>query len=198
MESLLSNFIHFSANDCGYSGTRLKLIANWIHPLFLKAKSEASSEDNPNWRQAMNGPFREEYWEAACKEVETLEFMDDWEVVDRTPDMNVIDSIWAFRLKRFPDGMIKKFKAQFCARGDQQLAGVDFFETYAPVVQWTTVQLMLILEILLNLKSKQGDVTAAFLHADLGEDEKVYVEMPLGFRKKGKVLSLKKTLYGLR
>ena len=57
---------------------------------------------------------------------------------------------------------------------------------------------MLILEILLNLKSKQGDVTAAFLHADLGEDEKVYVEMPLGFRKKGKVLSLKKTLYGLR
>ena len=107
--------------------------------------------------------------------------MDAWEVVDRTPDMNVIDSIWAFRLKRFPDGMIKKFKARFCARGDQQLAGVDFFETYAPVVQWTTVRLMLILEILLNLKSKQGDATAAFLHADLGEDENVYVEMPLGF-----------------
>ena len=198
MASPLSNFIHFAANDCGYSGTRLELIANWIHPLFLKAKSEASSEDNPNWRQAMNGPFREEYWEAACKEVETLESMDAWEVVDRTPEMNVIDSIWAFRLKRFPDGMIKKFKARFCARGDQQLAGVDFFETYAPVVQWTTVRLMLILEILLNLKSKQGDVTAAFLHADLGEDENVYVEMPLGFRKKGKVLSLKKTLYGLR
>ena len=57
---------------------------------------------------------------------------------------------------------------------------------------------MLILEVLLNLKSKQGDVTAAFLHADLGKNEKVYVEMPLGFRKKGKVLSLKKTLYGLR
>ena len=71
----------------------------------------------------MNGPFREEYWEAACKEVETLESMDAWEVVDRTPDMNVIDSMWAFRLKRFPDGMIKKFKARFCARGDQQLAG---------------------------------------------------------------------------
>ena len=89
-------------------------------------------------------------------------------------------------------------KARFCARGDQQLEGVDFFETYAPVVQWTTVRLMLILEILLKLKSKQGDVTAAFLHAELDEDEKVYVEMPLGFRKPGKVLSLKKTLYGLR
>ena len=82
----------------------------------------------------MNGPFRKEYWDAACKEIETLEEMEAWEVVDKTPDMNVIQSIWAFRLKRFPDGMVKKFKARFCARGDQQLEGVDFFETYAPVV----------------------------------------------------------------
>ena len=60
------------------------------------------------------------------------------------------------------------------------------FKTYAPVVQWTTVILMLILEVLLGLKSKQGDITAAFLHADLGKDEKVFVEMPRGFEVKGK------------
>lgn len=77
----------------------------------------------------------------------------------------MIDSVWAIKLKRFPNGMVKKFKARFCARGDQQLEGVDFFETYAPVVQWTTVRLMLILEVLLDLKSKQGDVTGAFLMA---------------------------------
>ena len=57
--------------------------------------------------------------------------------------------------------------------------------------------MMLILEILMNLKSKQGDVTAVFLHADLAPEEKVFVEMPLGFRQKGN-LHLKKTLYGLR
>ena len=51
-----------------------------------------------------------------------------------------------------------------------QLEGIDFFETYASVVQWTTVRLMLILEVLLGLKFKQGDVTAAFLHDNLGED----------------------------
>ena len=56
-----------------------------------------------------------------------------------------------------------------------QLEGINFFETYAPVIQWTTVRLMLILEVFLGLKSKQGDVTAAFLHADLGKDEKVFV-----------------------
>eukprot|EP00956_Cyclotella_meneghiniana_P015936 scaffold24808_cov102-Cyclotella_meneghiniana.AAC.1 len=194
----LSKFIHFAANDCGYSGSRYDLIANWVHPLFLKAKSEASKEDNPSWKQAMSGPFKEEYWKAAIKEIETLESMDVWEVVDRTDDTNVIDSIWAFKLKRFPDGMVKKFKARFCARGDQQLEGVDFFETYAPVVQWTTVRLMLILEILLQLKSKQGDVAAAFVHGKLEDHEKVHIEMPLGFRQKGKVLKLKKTLYGVR
>ena len=112
--------------------------------------------------------------------------------------MNVIQSTWAFKCKRFPDGLIKKFKARFCARGDQQIEGVDFFETYAPVVQWTTIRLMLILEVLLGLKSKQGDVTAAFLHAKLPEDEEVYVAMPQGFQQQGKCLRLRRTLYGLR
>jgi len=203
MESPLARFITLAANDCGYGGSTKELIVNWVHPLFLKAKAEASKEDNPNWNQAMNGPFADEYWKAACTEIETLESMGAWDVVKRDDKMNVIKSTWAFKLKRYPDGLIKKFKARFCARGDMQLEGVDFFETYAPVVQWTTVRLMLILEVLLELKSKQGDITAAFLHADLEEDEKVYVEMPKGFeqydkRGRKKVLKLRKTLYGLR
>ena len=198
LKSPLARFIKLAANDCGYSGSTKELIVNWIHPFFLAAKTAASKEDNPNWWQAMNGPFAEDYWKAACKEIETLERMHAWDVVPRPPDANVIDSTWAFKLKRYPDGLAKKFKGRFCARGDQQLEGIDFFETYAPVVQWTTVRLMLILEVLLDLKSKQGDVTCAFLHADIPEGEQVYVEMPLGFRKKGMVLKLRKTLYGLR
>jgi hypothetical protein len=99
---------------------------------------------------------------------------------------NVIQLTWVFKCKHFPDGLIKKFKAHFCARGDMQLEGVDFFETYAPVDWWTTIRLMFILEVLLGLKSKQGDVTCAFLHADLAPDETVYVDMPLGFKTKSK------------
>ncbi len=57
---------------------------------------------------------------------------------------------------------------------------------------------MLILEILLGLKSKQGDVSAEFLHADLEPGEEVFVEMPRGFTQPGKCLKLKKMLYGLR
>jgi hypothetical protein len=54
---------------------------------------------------------------------------------------------------------------------DQQLERIDFFETYAPVVQWTMICLIFILEILLGLKSMQGDITCAFLHTDLKENE---------------------------
>ena len=122
----------------------------------------------------MNGQFADEYWEAAVTEIETLEFMKAWEVVEQQDDMNVFRSTWVFKLKRYPDGLIKRFKARFCARSDMQLEGIDFFKTYAPVVQWTTVRLMLMMEVLLGFKSKQGDVTAAFLHANLGEDKKLF------------------------
>ena len=104
--------------------------------------------------------------------------MKAWEVVEQQDDMNVLRSTWAFKLKRYPDVLIKIFKALFCARDDMQLKRIDFFETYAPVVQWKTVRLVLILEVLLGLKSKQGDVDTAFLHANLGEDKKVFVDMP--------------------
>ena len=117
--------------------------------------------------------------------------------------MNVIKSTWVFKLKRYPDGLINKFKALFCDRGDMQLKGIYFFETYAPLVQCTTERLMIIIEVFLGLKSKQGDVTADFLHANLGKDKKVFVEMPRGFEVKGKnirprVLKLLKMLYRLR
>ncbi len=145
LASPLAEFITLAANDCGYSGTAKELIVNYVHPLFLKAKAAASKEDNPNWHDATTGDFADEYWEAMRVEIKTLESMGAWEVVEREEDMNVIRSTWAFKCKRYPDGLIKKFKARFCARGDMQLEGIDFFETYAPVVQWTTVRLMLIL-----------------------------------------------------
>ena len=95
---------------------------------------------------------------------------------------------WEFKLKRYLERMIKKLKAHFCTQGDQQLEGVDFFETYVPVMQWTTMWLMLILDVLLDLKSKQGNMTAAFLHADMPEGDKIFVEMPRRFQCKGKVM----------
>ena len=71
LDSPLSCFISFAANSCGYNGTTRELIVNWVYPSFLKAKAEASKEDNPNWWQAMKSPFVDEYWQAAVEEIET-------------------------------------------------------------------------------------------------------------------------------
>jgi hypothetical protein len=125
---------------------------------------------------AMQGPFADEYWRAMETEMETLEVeMQSWELVRRTSEMNVLPSTWAFKCKRRPDGLVKKFKARFCVRGDRQKEGVDFFETYSPVVQWILIRVMMILAAKLNLKSAQCDITAAFLHAKLPVDEHIYV-----------------------
>ena len=101
---------------------------------------------------------------------ETFEFMKAWEVVEGQDDMNFLRSTWAFKVKCDPYGLIKKYKDCFCARGDMQLEGIEFFKIYSPVVQCTTVIFMLILEVLLGLKSNQGDVTEASIHVRLGED----------------------------
>lgn len=182
----------------------------WQHPFGFAAK--ANSEDNPTWEQAMNGPEKAGYWKAMTVEYETLEVgKDSWEIMDREDWMNVLPSTWAFKCKRYPDGTVRKLKARFCVRGDMQIEGIDYFDTYAPVVNWQTVRLMLILSIILGLQTKQVDYTAAFVHADIDRDPNwdkmslqeqersgVYIHMPRGFMRPGKVLKLKKSLYGLK
>jgi hypothetical protein len=59
----------------------------------------------------MNGPDAEGYMEAAKKEIHTLKKkMDAWEIVDCKDWMNVLPSTWAFKCKRYPDGMVQKLK----------------------------------------------------------------------------------------
>jgi hypothetical protein len=169
-----------------------------LHPLAFAAK--ANNEDTPNYHQAMNGPNSEGYRKAMVEEIESLESLDPWDCDPRSDatsrGANILPSTWAFKCKRYPDGRIKKFKARWCIRGDRQIEGVDFFETYAPVVSWSTVRLFLILSIVLGLATKQVDYTLAFVQADLNEDE--YCEMPRGFERPGHILKLKKSVYGLR
>eukprot|EP00804_Cyclotella_cryptica_P007533 CCRYP_010639-RD/>CCRYP_010639-RD protein AED:0.26 eAED:0.26 QI:0/0/0/1/0/0/3/0/643 len=171
-----------------------------VQPHILAAKSATNTADNPTYGQAINSPHAEKWWEAMESELTTLESdLQAWELVPREPWMHVLPCTWAFRLKRFPNGLAKKFKARFCIRGDRQIEGVDFFETWAPVVQWTTVRSMLVLATRMNMVSAQADITAAFVHAPLGPEEHIYVRQPAGFHRDGDlVLKLKKSVYGLR
>ncbi len=79
----LAQFIKLSAADSGLDPSQTQdLLAKLVHLLFLKTKAEASKADNPNWKQAMSGPFSKKFWKAAVKEYCTLEGMDAWEIVD--------------------------------------------------------------------------------------------------------------------
>ena len=167
----------------------------YLHPLALQTM--ANAEDTPTYEQAINGPYAKEFHKAMQLEFTTLnENIDSWDIIDYEPHMNVLSSTWSFKVKRYPDGSIKKLKARFCVRGYEQIEGVDYFDTYAPVVSWTTVRLLLVLSIVLNLFTCQVDYTAAFAQAPVTDD--IYVEMPRGFKQPGKVLKLKRSLYGLK
>jgi hypothetical protein len=107
------------------------------------------------------------FWEACKLEFDTLTKKYCWEIVDRPKNRSVVSSTWAFRIKRCPDGSLRKLKARFCVRGFEQVEGIDFTETSAPIVNWTTVLFLLIMSILLGLSTKQVHYIAAFVQADI-------------------------------
>ena len=80
-----------------------------------------------------------------------------FERVSRPIGANILASTRAFRKMRYPDGLLKKFKARFCVRGDQQVDGVHVFEMFAPVIDWITVRILLILSMILSLETQQVD-----------------------------------------
>lgn len=175
----------------------------WIMGEYSSAMkaSKAHDPDTPTYHEALSGPHRQEFQEAMAKEIQELEEHGTWKVIERSSlprGANVLPSTWAFKVKRFPDGRMRKFKARFCVRGDRQIEGVDYFEKYSPVVSWSTVRMMLCVAASQGLATRQVDFSNAFVQAKLSED--VYIETPKGFEADGDkpaVLKLNKSLYGL-
>ncbi|KAI2495221.1 hypothetical protein MHU86_19318 [Fragilaria crotonensis] len=177
----------FTCSDTG--------IVNITDPRVYAAKTPGTDSDMPTFQQAMNGSEASEYINAMRLEIQTLVGQRTWEAVTRPKDKPILKGTWAFKLKRLPDGTPYRYKARFCARGDMQTEGVDFFETYAPVVQWSTIRLLLSTVLTEGWTTRQVDYTNAFAQAELKEE--VYVEYPRLFGPKSgtdKVLHLLKSL----
>ena len=156
----------------------------------------ANKEDNPTYKEPMVSPEADGFVKAMETEIITLVELDVFAIVP-CPKGKVISSVWALKRKRYPDGSIWKLKARYCARGFDQEKGIDYFETFAPVVMWLTLRLLLlVMSILMDIETKEIDYTAAFVHARI--DCLVFVEMPPRFSLQGKVWKLKKSLYGLK
>ena len=117
-ESLSSDYMAFKATTEAFVNPHTKE-TEWWNTLALASKANAS--DNPRWHEAMNWPDRAGYWEAMKVEITTLTKLKARKVIPITSEMNILDSTWAFKCKRYPDGNIRKIKASFCCRGDQKL-----------------------------------------------------------------------------
>ena len=182
------------------------------NPNLFKAK-KGNDPDTPGIVEALTGQYREEFLEAMKNEVEELEAHKTWEVikredipVEKDKDGNpkqpkVLSGTWAFKIKHFPSGLLRKIKARFCARGDLQ-EDVNVYETYAPVASWSSIRMLTITGLQRGWVTKQIDFSNAFVQAPMTRS--VYVSLPAMFTdtngtiRKDLCLKLNKSLYGLR
>jgi hypothetical protein len=159
-------------------------------------KASNSDPDTLSYDEAMADVDRDKWIEAAIQEILSLEKEDTWTEVDIEEALSkVLPSQWVFRRKRTPDGNIKSYKARSVCRGDLEQGD---FDTYAPVVGWSTVRFFLILSLILDWHTCSIDFSSAFVQAKL--DKKVWIHLPRGFQstRPGKTcLRLNKSIYGL-
>jgi histone deacetylase 1/2 len=142
---------------------------------------------DPRWKKAMQEEF------------DALLRNGTWRLVSPSKGKNIIDCKWIFKIKRKADGSIERYKAILVAKGYKQRYGIDYEDTFSPVVKIATIRLVLSIAISRGWSLRQLDVQNAFLHGVL--EEEVYMRQPPGFESMSMpnfVCKLDKAIYGLK
>ncbi len=132
-------------------------------------------------------------------EMKSLQENDVWDLVRLPTGRKIVGSKWVFKKKTGADGTVERYKARLVAQGFTQKYGMDYDETFCPVVRQESLRMLIALSVQQDLKLQQVDVTTAFLNGSL--EEEVFMRQPEGFEVKGKenlVCKLKKSIYGLK
>jgi hypothetical protein len=137
--------------------------------LFNLSASTAAPPLSPlpsSYRQALKDPN----WHAAMlDEFNALIQNDTWSLIPCPAGANVVTGKWIFRHKLKSDGSLERYKARWVVHGFTQQAGVDYGETFSPVVKPTTIRVVLALATSHSWPINQMDVKNAFLHGNLQE-----------------------------
>lgn len=150
-----------------------------------------------DYREAINGPDNRKWQEAVESELRAHELNHTWDIVDRPSTGVALTTKWVFTLKKDNNGKIERYKARLVARGFEQRYGVDYGETFSPVVGIESVRALIALSAAKDWKITQFDISTAFLNGKV--EEEIYVEAPSGIETQpGKCLKLVKALYGLK
>ncbi len=145
-----------------------------------------ASDDKAEWKKAMN------------EEILSLLKNQTWMLVERPVGVNVMDCKWVLRKKFNSAGELVRYKARLCAMGYTQKLGIDYHETFAPVVKYKSLRILLVLANLLDYEVKHMDVETAFLNATMKEE--VYMRQPPGYDngQPDVVCKLLKSIYGTK
>jgi Reverse transcriptase (RNA-dependent DNA polymerase) len=161
-----------------------------------------ATQDRPaiptSYEEAINDPVYGRHWKDAVEEeLIKLQTLDTWEFADLPDGKRPVGCKWVFTVKYTPTGLLDRFKARLVAQGYSQVPGDDFLETFSPTVRFESLRTLLAIGAYLDWEIHQTDVVSAYprsiLHAE------VYMKPPQGLQAvPGKVLRVKKSLYGLK
>lgn len=162
--------------------------------------SAASPSNDPqSVEEALAGPDKTLWQQAMQSEMNSINSNQVWDLVEIPTGKTPIKSKWVFKKKIGPDGSVSSYKARLVAQGFSQQIGVDYDETFSPVVRFESVRTMLSLAAQQGCHVHQMDVSSAFLNGELSEE--VYITQPQCFEannRKNLVCKLNKALYGLK
>ena len=153
--------------------------------------------DAPRLREALAGPKREQWNQAILKELAVIRDDGTWDLVDPSPHIrNVVGCHFVLQKKHGSDGKVTHFKARLVAQGFSQHEGIDYSETFAPVVKSALLCIFFAICACHGWRIRQMDIKSAYLNGVISKD--IYMRQLKGYKEKGeegKVAKLKKGLY---
>jgi Reverse transcriptase (RNA-dependent DNA polymerase)/Integrase core domain/Pol polyprotein, beta-barrel domain len=165
----------------------------------VSANSDSNLNEPTSYEEAIKRPDGDKWLQAMKEELRSIDANNTWVLCRLPPGRKCIGSKWVFKLKKDGNNRIIKYKARVVAKGYSQVAGLDFDETFAPVVRIESVRVLLALALFYGLYILQVDAKTAFLNGN--SDLDLYISQIDGFIDKLRpnlVLKLNKSLYGLK
>jgi len=153
-------------------------------------------EEPETVEEALNSAESEKWMLAMDEEYQSLMKNNTWTLCRLPVGRTAIRNKWVYTIK---SGTEVRYKARLVAKGFTQRPGIDYEETYSPVVRHDSLRAVLAITAAENLEMVQLDVKTAFLNGDLHEE--LYMFQPTGFEIEGQedlVCRLNKSLYGLK
>ena len=170
-------------------------------PVFWRANAVETAADlsGPSpFEAAVSGPDQVHWRKAIHAELESMRLRGVFRAAKLPNGQRAIGTKWVFKIKRKADGSIEKYKARLVAKGFKQKYGIDYTETFSPVVKYVTLRMIIAIAKHFGWTLDQLDVVTAFLYGVM--KEQVFCVIPEGVELDSAFdcLELVKAIYGLK